>query len=241
MRPLLYSCYYRMGSEQYPRLARVLEHTARRHCPGWDIEVVAHDMRVEKPRCGTEAFGYNTAKLDDWCARVERAELGQRVLLLDTDTVILRPLDDVWQLPFDVAYTIRPPECRLPLNGGVVFLRVSEASRGFMRRWRDENRRMLNDRAYLYRWRRAYGGLNQAALGKVLEESGPEIEVRSLPCEEWNCEDSTWAKFSEATRILHCKSNLRLSLFNLGPTDREVQHLVLLWRRIERGMLEAAG
>ena len=40
--PRLVSCYFGSGAAgQWPRLARVLELSARRHCPEWQVDVRA--------------------------------------------------------------------------------------------------------------------------------------------------------------------------------------------------------
>ena len=151
--------------------------------------------------------------------------------------MILRPLNAVWDLPFDVAYTVRPR--LLPLNAGVVFVRVSDRVRAFMTAWRDENRRMLTDTQHHQVWRRRYGGINQAALGAVLESPRTDgLAITPLPCSEWNCEDSTWRAYDpDVTRIVHLKSQLRIALFHGGSGGQEVRRLVTLWRALERAAL----
>ncbi len=236
MKPRLEACYFGDGEcGEWPRLATVLRHTAARHCPDWAPHIVA----LPPPPRTLDVFApdmnrNNTWKLDYWCSRIEHAEDGARVLLMDTDMVILRPLDAVWQQPFDVAYTTRPAE--YPFNAGVVFVRVSEVSRAFVRLWRDENRRMFADRAYHRPWRRKYGGMNQAALGCVLESAQRQtLSILPLSCAEWNSEDASWPAFDPAVcRVLHVKSALRRTIFGSGPPLRELQHLARLWGDLER-------
>jgi hypothetical protein len=242
--PRLFSCYFRGDAgEQFPRLARVLEHTAREHCQGWTIDVRAITPPPAPAADGTAAYEHNTQKLDAWARLVWELPDGAQVLLIDTDTQILRPLDAVWEQPFDIAITRRPATCKLPFNAGVVFARGSAASRAFMLRWRDENRRMLTDMVYHRPWRRRFGGINQAALGCTLETiDRSTIAIAELPCREWNCEDSTWSQFDPAvSRILHIKSALRQQLFLLRPSIADLRPLVTQWRRIERAVVDGAA
>ena len=230
----LLSCYFG-GSLDWERLARVLAFSARRHCVGWEIDVrripappATHSLSANK--------NGNTHKLDWWAEQVESAEDGSQLLLIDTDTMVLGPLDDAWSDDFDFAYTVKGGQ--FPLNAGVVFLRVSDRVRAFMRLWRDENRKMFKDPAYHHPWYRRFGGLNQAALGKMLTESvaaSMGVKIGRLPCAVWNCENATWADFkSGATRIVHLKNGLRLAALATGAGSTKLMPLVRIWRALER-------
>jgi hypothetical protein len=109
--------------------------------------------------------------------------------------------------------------------------------------WLDSNARMRADRKLQSVWRR-YQGINQRALGQLLEERRHELgDVRQLPCAEWNCEDSAWPSFDPAiTRIVHVKSALRDAVFH-SPTPPAVKpHLRSLartWLALEQDALRA--
>lgn len=238
MTPRLVVRYFGPGAhQQWARLVRVLAHTARRHCPDWqhDIESVAPLDPTLYSQRGVQGHVWNTHKLDLWSRVVHEAEDGAQILLLDADTVITRPIDDVWDLPFDVAYTVKPNSetRRFPLNGGVLFLRVSDRSRRFMEGWQAQNRAFLaDDREYAV-WAGAYGGINQAALGVFLR-SKPALDLRKLPCLEWNNEDEHWSQFDpDVTRILHIKSALQAAIMRMVKPDDDIRPLVRLWRQLE--------
>jgi hypothetical protein len=218
--PRLEACYFGdHGSDVWRRMAAVLEATALEQCKGWQVNV----RRVEPERrvsaLGVDSHARNTEKMDEWHRIVMGSADGDRVLLIDTDTFIVKPLDDVWSLEFDLAYTTKPS--RFPFNSGVVFLRISDRVRGFVEDWRNENIRMLGDRRYHVPWRAKYGGINQAALGAILDRNGLHgLDVRQLPCAEWNCEDSSWwSTGPEKARIVHVKSALRKAIFHKQPPD----------------------
>ena len=231
----LESCFFAVpGIDQFPRLARVLEHTARKHCPNWQIRVRPMDWRrFQMYSRVSESNVANVQKIADWCDVVVAAPDGDCIALLDTDPFIVNPLDPVWKIPFDVAYTARPNSCVMPINAGVVFVRVSPQTREFFLLWRDENIRMLADGDYHEFWMRRYGGINQAALGAVIHRK-PVVHMVDLPCVEWNCEDTTWSEFDDArTRIVHVKSGLRRAIFNLSPATDVMRPLVRRWRALE--------
>lgn len=234
----LVSCYFvGAGSgDRWPRMARVLEHTARTHCVGWDLAIAA----LPTPRrrlSDSENHVSNTAKLEHWCTAVYQAADGDELLLIDADTFIVRPIDDIWLEPFDMAYTVRPPDYPMPLNGGVVFVRVSPTTRALMASWRTVNAMMMTSRSLQYAWQR-YQGINQRALGYLLETKRDELgQLRGLPCLEWNCEDSAWAWFDPThTRIVHVKSSLRAAVFGRpnAPTKPHLRALAARWLDLEQ-------
>lgn len=238
MSPRLVASYF--GGDVYERLARVLQYSARQHCPAWAIDVQAIASPALVSAMGRQSHADNTAKMLHWCAAVAAAPDGARIGLLDADTLIVNPLDDVWHEPFDLAYTTKTGD-RIPINTGVAFVRVTPALRAFMTAWRDVQVRMLADRAFHHPWRRKYGGINQAALGYALETGlAHGIAVRTLPCAIWNCEDISWRTFDPATtRIVHIKSELRRAIFHGGVLRRSpaIVPLIRRWTRLEREAL----
>lgn len=244
MTPRLEACYFgedRTG--QWSRLAAVLRATAAAHCATWNINVRHIQPKRHRSAALRPSNVANTQKLEEWCRLVAEAPDGQPLLLIDADTVILRPLDDLWAKPFDLAYTVKPG-ARFPFNGGVLPVRVSPAVRAFFQTWWTENLRMLRDTAYHGPFRKRYGGLNQAAFGALLERGGcTDLQLLTLPCQEWNCEDATWRYFEPATtRILHIKdgleqANLRKAIFDAKPAlpPAHVAALAARWLAIEAG------
>lgn len=240
----LYACAFGAGgpTSPWPRLARVLAYTGAQRCPGWTVTVeTIAPPPAQTLRAAAASHLDNTHKLDRWCAIVAAAPDDARVVLIDADTMILRPLDDVWALPFDVAITVKAQPVH-PINAGVVFVRVSARTRAWLEAWRDENRRMLHDARHHQVWRRTYGGINQAALGAVLASTSSDVALAQLPCREWNCEDSSWRAFDpDITRIVHLKSQLRLAVFHGVPAAGEVRRLATLWRSLEREAIRGAA
>jgi hypothetical protein len=232
--PGLEACYF--GDSRWRRMARVLEHSAREHCPGWRLHVERIEAPTEGSPLGMPAHVFNAAKLAWWARQIAAAPDGAELLLVDADVVVLRPLDDLWASPFDFAYTGRPEGARFPLNAGVVALRVSEKIRDLFMLWCFENEAVLN--AQRERARAEWGGCNQAALGVLFGRmewraipdpfggylrgirearlGGMPFRIATLPCLEWNCENWSWeaaAAAPERIRILHVKDQLRDRVF----------------------------
>lgn len=239
MKPRLESVYFRgdgPNGDQYERLARVLDYTASLYCGNWDVRIRQIAMNVDYQTNGIHSHVSNTEKLIHWNRIVQEAPDGAEILVMDADMMILRPIDDVWKQSFDMAYTTK--RAKLPFNGGVIFLRVSDRTKTLMAAWLDANMALLRSPKSHQLWRKKYGGMNQAAFGQLLPRIRSEFGVHliELPCREWNCEQSAWHTYQpEFTRIVHIKSGLRRAV--LGKTSVIEAHLMPLvkkWRELDK-------
>lgn len=225
----------------YARLARVLAQSAAEHCPEWDRRIEARQLFDDGEQTVNERVRHSNRKLAQWAAAVDAAPDGTPMLLIDADCLILRPLDDVWAQPFDVAYTIRDPKrSRLPHNAGVVFVRATPAARAFLWAWLEATVPIRASRKLIARARLHFGACDQAGLAVVLRE--PEAQaatIRALTCLEWNCEDSEWGRFDPSlTRIVHIKGALRDALLKPRPVISrqrwaELPPLMQRWRAVD--------
>jgi len=242
--PKLFAVYFPgdgPNSAFYERMAKVLDYTAHRHCSNWQI-----DVRLIDPGKYSNQHQHshisNTHKLDHWNRFVLGCADGDRVLLMDSDMMILRGLDEIWSQDFDIAYTSK--NAKLPFNGGVLFLRVSAKTKLFMQAYWDKNMELLNDRNLHAKHRAKCGGMNQAAFGALIPEvvtpkssaiETPWGKLVAIPCRDWNCAQGDWAKYTpESTRIVHVKSGLRKAIFGRGPIEPHLTPLIDIWRSLER-------
>lgn len=240
--PKLFACHFEAKKEpdgQYDRLARVLRYTAQRHCRRWDLHIDYIQPHLYAPATGNPSHAWNAAKLEWWVKQIEACPDGARVVVMDVDTFILRPLDPLWDHAFDLMYTARNAETsRLPLNGGVVALRMSPRVREAMLRWQHIDYEMCKLGKRHGEFHRKYAGMNQSSFGCMLEEGGFDgLKVISLPCQEWNC--CEWLGFDpNITRIVHVKSRLRRAVFGSAPPGHPTQGnlgpLVVLWHDLEQ-------
>lgn len=238
MAPRLEACYFGMAPSM-ARMAAVLEMTAAHHCADWDRSVRRIVPGRYRSAAGVSSHTANTQKLEVWVQTVHEAPDGARLLLLDADTALVRPLDPIWDRPFDLAFAVK--ERPFPCNLGVMFVRVSPATRDLFAAWWAENLALLSGSS-VTAWRKRYGGINQAAFCQLREAGGlAGLQVEELSCLEWNCEDSAWASFApEVTRILHVKAALRRALFQppLRPSVNLV-HAARWWRETEKRVGQA--
>lgn len=239
MTPRLVARYF--GEGWWPRMAAVLEYSARLHCPGWRLDIAR--MEPPDPNRGAAGAVANRAKLQAWADAVDAADDGEELLLCDVDVAILQALDPVWAIPFDLAVTWKQEPRRYPLNAGVIFIRVSEASRAAMAAWNAEDQKQFEQPGERQCWTPYYGGFNQASFGALLRTRRlEELRLARLPCGEWNCEDEHWHQFGAGTRILHLKGPLFRALTGRGGrqvvapdgTVCDLRPLVARWLELEQ-------
>lgn len=203
-KPRIEAVYF--GGSEYMKLARVLEYSAKVWCPNWTINIRKinnHDLKAEflSNRYKVAFFPDNAHKAISWSRIVEESVDGDRILLIDVDTFIRSNIDDIWELDFDVAKTVR--EYRWPLNSGVLFTRVNEKSKRFFKLVEEEVVRMLNDAGRHEIYESKFGGIHQAAIGAVIEEGNVgDVNILDIPCSIWNNEHTSRNVFNES-KIAH--------------------------------------
>jgi hypothetical protein len=243
--PTLVSSY---SGDRYARLARVLRYTATRCLPDWSLTIApsarffdaynAADGQAPLPP------GAQLDKMRVWRRALDMAPDGAELLLIDADTVILQPLDDIWRESFDVAYTTHAPaHSPWPINAGVLFLRATPATRAFFAAWCVGTDRMSQaSKSERARARQEHGSWDQRILAQTLRRWQDRLQTRALPCVEWNCADPEWAHRTEATRILHIKGSLRAAIFGTQPGRHRRDVLPPLrdvWQRLEQEAIAA--
>lgn len=182
-------------------------------------------------------------KLVAWCEALDAVKNGERVVFLDADTMVNKPLDAAFDHEFDVAYTTRPG--RWPINSGVVFARMSADVRLFFKEWRDCTEWILaDDEAYAVAVAH-YGAADQASLAMtVVQPQHWGTSFKALPCSTWN--DTTCANPKAA--IWHMKGCLPLLLRErpYGPEygderkPEDCEPVFDVWRQIHASLQEGS-
>jgi hypothetical protein len=126
----------------------------------------------------------------------------------------------------------------MPLNADVLAVRASAATRRWLRRWEADFLRVVRGPADQYpRYRRGYGSIDQRALSDRIA-SDQSVAVIALPCREWNCERTEWARYGPETRIVHLQNPLRTTVttdrpWPAGdPRETETAAIVDEWRQL---------
>lgn len=224
----------------YGRMAKVLARTVAKHSPETPLTIhtkKGYDSELTRIAC---SYVWNkTSYLDN--ARktkyhhdiIQEARNGDEICLIDCDTFVLRPLDALGRMDFDIAVTTRV-RTRYPVNTGVVFVRVSEQTKHWYIRWYEMVRELMRNKVLIMKTHPKYGGINQCALG-LLREQTHALSIRSLDCKEWNLTSDLYHEFNpDVTRIVHIQGQLRQRIIHKSPVgNHKVVQMEKMWRSYE--------
>ena len=197
----------------YERLLNAWEASVQLNCPN-DTYERAYLNPADFPGTYHAKNSYlaNSVKLNYWRDRLR--DETENVCLIDGDTVVLKDMNHVFDQDFDIAFTRRTAGVRLPINGGVLFVRPSKKLNAFMDGWVEANNRMLVDIRFHREWYLIYNGMNQAAFGYMLAMNArnPKVKIIEVPCAKYNaCDRPDWVGINDETHVLHVKSDLRVA------------------------------
>jgi len=236
------------GDPTFARLANALENSVAKNSPDVEFDEVITPAPDERPGL-LRHYTDNHAKLVVWRDQIHAEPDGSQVILMDADTIVLGPLEDAFDRPYDIGWTWRPG--RLPANSGVVFVNCNERSRNFMDAWVQRDRMLMENRTLADHGARKFGGANQASfMWLITHGGGTDIaNCHTMMCKKWNSVDQTWHEFSDDTRVLHIKGKLRdacvgkeptaffkgLKLFSVNgiESDIEMSKLADIWREYD--------
>jgi hypothetical protein len=226
-------CHFEYGtSEVYDQLSQVFEYSVKKNAPHLTIEIVALPPK-EKEIGKIPNFAANTIKLDVWNDIMASAT--EPIIFCDADLLLLRDPTLAFELDFDLCFTKRTS--KIPFNGGVVFARPTENAKEFFINWKKFNNKMYEDNVFHRIWRKKYAGMNQAALGYLLETTPIAAKIEYLPCATWNACDEDWANLREDVVFLHIKGRLRDAV--IGNWDRGIEYYrkaAEVWRLYDSNM-----
>lgn len=225
-------CFDYGRSDIYRRMHKVLLYSIEKHMD--DACVISNWLPEPKPTDRIRAYVSNTVKLEKWKEEFYDSEPGDRIAFLDCDLLVINDFSGVFENQFDIAYTYRE-DSKWPLNGGVFFCRVNEKTKQFMNTFTEVNDLMFFDEKFHRPWKQKYGGINQAALGYMLESGNHDCNILPLPCSTWNVCDEPYDLVN--SKILHFKSGLRSAMFS-GLIPECYQGPVELWKQYEAEMME---
>jgi hypothetical protein len=232
------TCHFEYGnSEAYNKLSKVFEFSVKKNIPDIELEIVTLPKQDRVPG-KIPVFATNTIKLGIWADIMATAV--EPIIFCDADLLLLKDPTPAFDADFDVCFTRRT--AKIPFNGGVVFTRPTDQAKKFFSEWKEVNRQMYLDPIFHRAWRKKYAGMNQAALGYILEKNVCDAKIHYLPCSRWNACDEEWETLSEDTVFLHVKGWLRATLLGNKPKLYEKYKIACnLWKDYEQAMLLEYG
>lgn len=213
----------------YQRLMEVFEYSCKKHMPESDVISLKTPAPDQKLRA--QGVVSNTYKLDLWVQELDKAKEGEEVVFMDCDMVVLGNMFDAFADDFDVAYTTRTRG--FPINGGVIFARNNERARKWFRELRNINNRMFEDKIFHTQWRNKYAGINQAAMGYLIENPVPGVMLHAVPCAKWNVCNDGWKNINKDARAIHVKGALRRACMGKVPPNANMGQCYRIWKQYE--------
>ena len=204
------------GSTKYDILSKVLEHSVKKNCPS--AQFVLIKIKAPERKGVKRCFDSNTLKLWHWQDQLNCDE--EHVVFMDCDMIVLHDIASAFDdQSFDIGITTRAnghmlTGGRLPINGGVIFVRNNESGKAWVKLFSDVNQQMYENPKFHQPWRDRYGGMKQAAMGYVLEKKKFAARVKKFPCDEWNSCKPEWHLINDTTKIIHIKSDVRRAVFH---------------------------
>ena len=211
----------------WERLLNVFLHSLRKYKHNVLVRKISKPDYVPGKGAG---LTYNTKKLELWCDYAQRAE--DNTIFIDADMLCLADPARVFDQEFDIGITNSPGQSP-PLNAGVVFFKPTAKGRQFFREWLVINNQMYKDEYFRQQWATKYLGMNQAALGCMIE-TGLTDGVKYLPQQKWNLTDQLWRKLDGETVFVHIKGQLRVALMNRANPAGDLRNPMQLWYQMEK-------
>jgi hypothetical protein len=207
---------YPGAQSKYDTLARVLEHSVKKNCPSANfvlLRIPAPELKGLK-RC----FDSNTIKLWHWQDQLNCDD--EQVVFIDCDMIVLHDIACAFDdSGFDIGITTRANGHRLtggqlPINGGVIFIRNNAEGKAWVKLFQEINQYFFENPVQHQPWRDRYGGMNQAAMGYILEKKTFSARIKKFPCTTWNSCKPEWQFINDETKIVHIKSDVRRAVFH---------------------------
>lgn len=183
-------------------------------------------------------FVYNGVKLTHWLEVLENAT--ENIIFADCDMLAVRSAKHAFSKDFDVAFTGRTVVNRIPMNGGIMMAKPTEAARRFFREMLYVNNIMFENKRFHNQWRKKYAGMNQSAFGYVYERGTHGAKVHEYKTVEWNAVDCDWHRINGRTVFIHYKSKLRKTVLREIKMKPELENVVKIWDSMKMNMIEAS-
>lgn len=218
----------------YLLLLDVFKTSVKIHMP--KVKFIEFKIAPPKPLANRPLnFKYNDSKLKIWRDFLDQTN--EDTIFADCDMLMVKSAKHAFDIPFDIAYTKRTIIKRIPMNGGIVFVRPSDVSRKFFHKWYEINHRMLHDSNFHYPYRCRWAGMNQSAWGYMMENGCHDCKIHAYTTRAWNAVDCDWKFIDENTVFIHYKSELRKLVLKHKPSIGKYKKAQKLWNNMYTVML----
>ena len=197
----------------YKLLHEVFLKSVNKHMP--DVRVISLVLDVPQAKDDRKpGLWTNTVKLREQVKTIE--SIDDDIVLADCDMLCLKTCEDIFNQDFDIGYTVKPLSkmTKSRINGGIIFVKNTQKAKDWMKELLYINNKMYLDPNFHNIWRNKYFGMNQSAMGYMIEASGNKAKTLALPTRIWNAVDCDWRSINIETRFVHIKGKLRNCILN---------------------------
>ena len=195
-------------------------------------------------------------KIEQLHRLVKTMKDGDRLMVADVDLYFLGDPFSIFEKDFDIALTTRCHAYRYPINGGVFFLRINKKTRQWVEfylaqckepTWPPlvDFRKEVKHNFYnpdweigqdflCATWNSGYGDLKMLDAGPEYNYC-PNTDVFGLQHAREMIEDA-YAEIGSGIKVLHLKSELKLSIYDGYMTDAITKRCNGKWNWLEAGL-----
>lgn len=220
------------AGEEYKRLYDVFKKSVEKYSD--TVNLISIKLpKVEKRKTKPFKLTSNTEKLKVWVRYAETMDTN--TIFTDCDMLMTNPVDDIFKKDFDIAYTIRSNEEgkeHPKINGGVIFAKPTEQSRQYFRTLLDVNMKMYENEKLHEKWRTLYPGMNQSAMGYIIEKNIFDGKLMKLITKKYNAVDCDWSNMDGSEIFVHYKSKLKNLVLNHYPPLKGYDVAMKAWYEV---------
>ena len=212
--------HYNCNNDMYKRLSNTLLKSIKKNTPQYKIdffEIEPPDYKNYRGINTKPSWANNVLKLEKWNETVQNSNTGDKVVLLDCDTLVMKDFSSVFDDDFNIAFTDKPNP-KGTFNGGVIFVNINDISKEFFNIFLDINYKMIENIQFHMKYRNLYSGMNQSAMGYMYEtyyknNKTNKYNLKIIPGKLYNQSNMHYWKTGEIGYIIHYMSILRHYIF----------------------------
>lgn len=227
-------CFDYDDRPEFKMLLDVFRYSIKKNMP--DADYI--EYRPTPPPYDGRNHGYldNTIKLKYWHDHMLITK--ENTIFIDCDMLALKDAKHAFYNKFDIAYTACPRGYMVPLNGGVIFAKPTPAAREFFYRLMYINDKMYYDYSFHKPWQDKYHGMNQSAMGYVIENMASDIFLEKYTTQEWNAIECDWRRMTDRTVFCHINKQLRRFIVAGIPPRGTLSKAMSLWYKYKEELTQ---
>lgn len=150
----------------------------------------------------------NSQKLNIFNKIVQAAD--EDIIFTDCDMILTQDISELFDRVRTIGYTYADYPRSVPFNGGVLVVKNNQQAKDEFDELTDLNNVMVEKPLYHSKFRQKYQGINQSAMGAMLERG---VTWTRLPMSIYNLAEN-WHVPIEQTKLIHYKGKLQDAIFN---------------------------